>query len=183
MSTSRWGRLINTVRQRAVVRRVRCGNQLASARSILNYSPQQKFQKFGFSVTQQSVNGNENDMFLMKAIHNNAIKFYEYFNAMKFEDLKNLIAEDSRLKDTKKGNFLGLEQVIARLIRVRTKHGDEPWVIGDSEVILDIPAVRTRLQFANSDTHTIVTIVTTLTFDEDQKIAMIYTDRIAEEPI
>jgi hypothetical protein len=76
-----------------------------------------------------------------------------------------------------------LEQVIARLIRVRTKHGDEPWVIGDSEVILDIPAVRTRLQFANSDTHTIVTIVTTLTFDEDQKIAMIYTDRIAEEPI
>jgi hypothetical protein len=120
---------------------------------------------------------------MIKTIQNNAIKFYEYFNAMKFSELDHLISKDSRLKDAKKGNFSGSEQVIARLIRVRTKHGEDPWVIGDSDVLVDVPAVRTRIQFVNNDTHTIVTIVTTLTFDEDHKIAMIYTDRIAEEPI
>ncbi len=136
-----------------------------------------------FYSSTSDLNPLDDEIVRTKNFKNNAIKFYEYFNAMKFADLQGLIAEESKLKDTKKGNFNGLENVIQRLIRVRTKHGDDPWIIGESEVLTQVPAVRTKLQFTNTDTKTIVTIVTTLTFDEDFKIAMIYTDRLAEEPV
>eukprot|EP00475_Leptophrys_vorax_P021324 TRINITY_DN29031_c0_g1_i1.p1 TRINITY_DN29031_c0_g1~~TRINITY_DN29031_c0_g1_i1.p1 ORF type:complete len:189 (-),score=39.88 TRINITY_DN29031_c0_g1_i1:54-620(-) len=112
-----------------------------------------------------------------------AKRFYENFNAMNFLELEGLLSEAVILKDHKRGNFVGKDEVIPRLKRVRTKHGEEPWTVGVTEVFLNIPATRTRLQFRSEETKTLITVLTSLTFDDDKNIEVIVTERIGAEPI
>lgn len=120
---------------------------------------------------------------LLKKYEGRTSQFYDYFNLMKFDDMEPLFSQDVTLRDSKKGSFEGRKSVALRLRRVRTKHGDEPWTVGKTEVFLNVPATKTKLQFRNEENKTLVTIITTLSFNSAEQIDVISTERIGVEPV